>query len=71
MAVGKKVTNLSKGIADVNVLNHDNGEYEVVVCFSPDPEIIVGEGNSKSINRFRWFKINAKSIWRSSGSFWR
>ena len=49
MAVGKKVTNLSKGIADVNVLNHDNGEYEVVVCFSPDPEIIVGEGNSKAL----------------------
>lgn len=43
-----KVPRPNRPLADVNVLLQKDGSHEIVVCFMPDPDIIVGEGNSKA-----------------------
>jgi len=43
-----KISRPVRPLADVNVLPQKNGTSEVVVCFMPDPDIIVGEGNSRA-----------------------
>ena len=43
-----KISRANRPLADVNVLPQPDGSHEVVVCFMPDPDIIVGEGNSKA-----------------------
>lgn len=43
-----KLPRPSRPLADVNVLPQKDGSHEIVVCFMPDPDIIVGEGNSKA-----------------------
>ena len=39
----------TRPLADVNVLPQPDGSHEIVVCFQADPEILVGEGQSKAI----------------------
>ncbi|WP_295388365.1 vWA domain-containing protein [uncultured Thiodictyon sp.] len=43
-----KIARPNRPLADVNVLRQPNGSHEIVVCFMPDPDILVGEGNSKA-----------------------
>jgi len=38
----------SKPLADVNVLPQADGSHEIVACFLPDPNFLVGEGNSSA-----------------------
>lgn len=38
----------TKPLADVNCLPQKDGSYEIVVCFLPDPSMLVGEGDSKA-----------------------
>lgn len=42
-----KIAHPTRPLADVNVLPQTNHTHEIVVCFMPDPVLIVGEGNSK------------------------
>lgn len=44
----KILKNLTRPLADVNVIPQKDGSHEIVVCFMPDPEMLVGEGNSKA-----------------------
>ena len=44
-----KISHPTRPLADVNVLSQPNGAHEIVVCFMPDPIMIVGEGNSKAL----------------------
>lgn len=44
-----KISSPSRPLADVNVLEQADGSKKIVVCFMPDPDIIVGEGNSKAL----------------------
>ena len=37
----------SEYFADLNVLNVSNDEREVVACFKLDPDMLIGEGNSR------------------------
>jgi hypothetical protein len=39
----------TKPLADVNVLPQKDGSNVVVACFMPDPEILVGEGESRAV----------------------
>lgn len=39
----------NKPLADVNVLPQKDGSLEVVVCFMPDPDMLVGEGESRAV----------------------
>lgn len=43
-----KVSRPNPPLADVNVLIKQDGSTEVVACFMPDPDIIVGEGESRA-----------------------
>ena len=36
-------------LADVNVIKQKNGSHEIVVCFIPDPDLLIPEGNSRAI----------------------
>lgn len=38
-----------KPLADVNVLPQKDGSNEIVVCFMPDPDTLVGEGESRAV----------------------
>lgn len=42
-----KLSRPNHPLADVNVLRQQDGSYEIVACFMPDPDLVVGEGNSK------------------------
>lgn len=44
-----KITRPTHPLADVNVLPQKDGSYEIVVCFMPDPILIIGERNSKAM----------------------
>src|SRR5688572_10808093 len=44
-----KVSRPTRPLADVNVLRQPDGSHEIKVCFMPDPDILVGEGESKAI----------------------
>jgi hypothetical protein len=44
-----KISHPVRPLADVNVLLQPEGSYEIVVCFMPDPVLMVGEGNSKAL----------------------
>jgi len=44
-----KITHPTRPLADVNVLPQKDGSSEIVVCFMPDPVLIVGEGNCKAM----------------------
>ena len=44
-----KITHPTRPLADVNVLPQKDGSHEIVVCFMPDPVLIVGERNSKAM----------------------
>lgn len=46
--IGKKIARPNRPLADVNVIPQEEGANEIVVCFMPDPDLIVGEGNSKA-----------------------
>ena len=43
-----KITRPTRPLADVNVIPNPDGSHEVVVCFMPDPDMIVGEGTSSA-----------------------
>lgn len=43
-----KIANPTKPLADVNVLPQNDGSSEIVVCFMPDIDLLVGEGNSNA-----------------------
>ncbi len=43
-----KIARPVRPLADVNVIPKGDGSAEVVVCFMPDPDILVGEGHSKA-----------------------
>lgn len=43
-----KIAKPNRPLADVNVLPQPNGSHEIIVCFMPDPDVLVGEGNSKA-----------------------
>ncbi len=43
-----KISRPTRPLADVNVLPQKDGSQEVVACFMPDPDVIVGEGESKA-----------------------
>ena len=43
-----KISKPNRPLADVNVLANKDGSHDVVVCFMPDPDVLVGEGNSKA-----------------------
>ncbi len=43
-----KIARPTPPLADVNVLPQTDGSNEIVVCFMPDIDILVGEGNSKA-----------------------
>ncbi len=43
-----KVVNPVKPLADVNVIKKNDGNYHVVVCFMPDPDLVFGEGETKA-----------------------
>lgn len=44
-----KIAHPIRPLADVNVLPQKDGTSDIVVCFMPDPVMIVGEGNSKAM----------------------
>jgi hypothetical protein len=44
-----RVARPNKPLADVNVLPQQDGSSEVVVCFMPDPDTLVGEGESRAV----------------------
>jgi len=44
-----KISHPARPLADVNVLLQKDNSYEIVVCFMPDPVLIVGEGESHAI----------------------
>ena len=45
-----KIARPIKPLADVNVLDaQPDGSREVVVCFMPDPDVLVGEGESRAV----------------------
>lgn len=43
-----KIPRPNRPLADVNVIPQKDGSSEIVVCFMPDPDLIIGEGNSKA-----------------------
>jgi hypothetical protein len=43
-----KIARPTKPLADVNVLPQKDGSLDIVVCFMPDVDLLVGEGNSKA-----------------------
>jgi hypothetical protein len=43
-----KIARPTKPLADVNVLPQPDGSHEIVICIMPDPDSLVGEGNSKA-----------------------
>lgn len=43
-----KLARPNRPLADVNVLPLQDGAHEVVACFMPDPDLLVGEGDSKT-----------------------
>lgn len=43
-----KLARPTRPLADVNLLPRQDGSHEVVVCFMPDPDLLVGEGESRS-----------------------
>jgi hypothetical protein len=43
-----KIARPTRPLADVNVLPQKDGSYEIVACFMPDIDLLVGEGNSKA-----------------------
>jgi len=44
-----RVARPNKPLADVNLLLQKDGSHEVVVCFLPDVESLVGEGESRAV----------------------
>ena len=43
-----KIARPTRPLADVNVLTHNDGSHEIVVCFMPDPDLIFGEGDTRA-----------------------
>jgi hypothetical protein len=43
-----KIARPTKPLADVNVIPQKDGSNEIVACFMPDIDMLVGEGNSKA-----------------------
>jgi hypothetical protein len=43
-----KIARPQRPLADVNGLPQKDGSREVVVCFMPDIDILVGEGESRA-----------------------
>jgi hypothetical protein len=43
-----KIARPNRPLADVNVIPQKDGSNEIVVCFMPDIDVLVGEGNSKA-----------------------
>lgn len=43
-----KIARPQKPLADVNVLPQQDGSHDIVACFMPDIDILIGEGNSKA-----------------------
>ncbi len=44
-----KLSRPNRPLADVNVLPQSDGNYEVVACFMPDIDVLVGEGESRTV----------------------
>lgn len=44
-----KISRPNRPLADVNVIPQKDGSNEIVACFMPDVDILVGEGNSKAV----------------------
>jgi len=44
-----KIARPNKPLADVNVLPQTDGSHEIVVCFQADPDVLVGEGESRAV----------------------
>lgn len=44
-----RVSRPNRPLADVNLLPQKDGSHEVVVCFIPDVETLVGEGDSRAV----------------------
>ncbi len=43
-----KISRPNRPLADVNVMPLASGSSEIVACFMPDPDLVVGEGKSKA-----------------------
>ena len=43
-----KIAHPNKPLADVNVIEQADGSHEIVACFTPEPDLVIGEGNSKA-----------------------
>ena len=65
---GRKIARPSRPLADVNVLPQSDGSNEIVVCFMPDPDILVGEGNSKAFLALD-ASISLKQMYGGGGVF--
>jgi len=44
-----KVKDLAKPLADVNVLPQGDGTNKIVVCVQPDPDLLIGESESRAV----------------------
>jgi len=44
-----RLRQVSRPLADVNLLPQKDGSHEVVVCFMPDVDSLVGEGDSRAV----------------------
>ena len=44
-----RIARPNRPLADVNLLPQKDGSHEVVVCFMPDVESLVGEGDSRAV----------------------
>ena len=44
-----KIARPTKPLADVNVLPEKDGSNEIVVCFMPDPDLLIPEGQSRAV----------------------
>ncbi|MCA9071554.1 MAG: hypothetical protein KDA84_21660 [Planctomycetaceae bacterium] len=44
-----KISRPNRPLADVNVLPQNDGSAEVVACFMPDIDVLVGEGESRAV----------------------
>jgi hypothetical protein len=65
---GRKIARPIRPLADVNVLPQGDGSNEIVVCFMPDPDILVGEGNSKAFLALD-ASISLKQMYGGGGVF--
>lgn len=44
-----RITRPNRPLADVNVMPQKDGTSELVICFMPDPDTLVGEGESRAV----------------------